>query len=427
VTGQPQIGDRFNPWQRWKDKLMSYPPETVWRQPGLDPGPKAVYHRLFYYAGKTGFCWPEIETLRQDLGAGRQTIYRWLADLEGYRLICHEKRAGRRSNTYYFLWHRIFEGTTVARQTEGFEVPTVVRQRKRDGTSRGTTDGSLKYHFAPFEVPTVVQESINPGIQEGNLIESPSSSSSCSSSIGGSGGNATETTTTCPPSSENQNTETERLRGILNKYRNDWWKKTLRAPLTQERLLSFQKLGRTPDEIGMALETKANTLMDKPVETWHYVQKVVKTYFETECPEAAAQRQQTAAESATRTLGGRAQGPQPQILEAEVLSSEPLSPDPDCLVDVVQYVARNGGYRGEAMAGWIAAYAGPEVKRSELQNWRERAHAALRHCPKCEDRGCTSSGNPFNPTPCICGWAIGLGYRKPSAEELAEVESEVWV
>ena len=409
MTGQPQIGDRFNPWQRWNEELMPYPPATVWRQPGLDLGPKALYMQLFHYAGKTGFCWPGTNTLAEDLGVTEKSIDRWLVGLENHKLICHERRAGRRGNTYYFLWHEIFDGTTLSRQ-RNLNVPP-----RRDIRAR------LKGHKHPFEGTTLSQESLNHGITPlnhdadsvGGLHFSKKENESSSSE-------QPETMTTMTPSlsveTQTQNADTGRLREILNKYRDDWWKKTLRAPLTPERLLSFQKLGRTPDEIGMALETKANTLMDKPVETWHYVQKVVKTYFETESPEAAGERP-------TRTLGDRAQ-PAQQILEAEVVKVEPLEAEPDYMVNVLATTwARNGGYRGEAMAGWIIAHAGPEVKKSELQAWQERAHAALGHCPKCEDRGCAG----YNLTPCDCAWAIGLGYRKPSPEELAEAESEVWL
>jgi hypothetical protein len=348
--------------------------------------------------------------LGEFLGTKRQnatTIARKLVEA-GY--LAAERTRGRSKGTVYRL---PFEWKEGGKKTH---VPSCVLE------ATGTAKTHGKTHVPSCQdthVPSC-EPSDSSDIQRENHSLQPS----CSSSIGGSGGNATETTTTCPSSSENQNTETERLREILTVYRKDFgWKETLKGKPTDGTIRLFQKLGKTPDEIGVALESKVEVLIDRPIKTWRYVYKVLKTYFETESPEAAAKDREEIDAPAKRVTGDRAQGPQRQILEAEVLSSEPLSPEPDCLVDVVQYVARNGGYRGEAMAGWVAAYAGPEVKKSELQAWQERAHAALGHCPKCEDRGCTG----YHLTPCGCAWAIGLGYRKPSPEELAEIESEVWL
>ena len=165
--------------------------------------------------------------------------------------------------------------------------------------------------------PTGVQHSESSESSEGQ-IQKRSSSPSSSSSIGGSGGNATETTMTCPSSSENQNTETERLRQILTVYRQDFgWKGTLKGKPTDGTIRLFQKLGKTPDEIGVALESKGGVLIDRPIKTWRYVYKVLKAYFETESPEAAAKDREEMDALAKRVTGDRAQGPQPQILEAE--------------------------------------------------------------------------------------------------------------
>jgi hypothetical protein len=170
---RPEIGARFNPWDRWDKKLMPYPPATVWRQPGLDLGIKALYMQLFYCAGEKGFCYPATETLAADLGVTEKSIDRWLAALESHRLVCHEKRAGHRSNTYYFLWHGIFEGTTLSRQrkpkkakcpfVKGHKTPFEGTQNRFDGTT--LSQESLNLRISPLNqagavaAPEFVEES----------------------------------------------------------------------------------------------------------------------------------------------------------------------------------------------------------------------------------------------------------------------------
>jgi hypothetical protein len=110
---KPIIGEPFNPWH---EACGFWPEEVVDRQRDLGDGPKRVYRRLRRYAGAKGSCFPSQKTLADDLGKGERQVRRDLDALEAAGLIASVSRDGRRSNTYVFLWHAMFEQTSMSAQ-----------------------------------------------------------------------------------------------------------------------------------------------------------------------------------------------------------------------------------------------------------------------------------------------------------------------
>jgi hypothetical protein len=58
-------GDEFNPW---RGACGFYPPDAVGRQKTLTDGQKRAYERLVRYAGQNGDCFPQLQTLADELG-----------------------------------------------------------------------------------------------------------------------------------------------------------------------------------------------------------------------------------------------------------------------------------------------------------------------------------------------------------------------
>jgi hypothetical protein len=126
---EPVIGAPFNPHH---DSCGFWPEDIVDRQTNLGDGPKRVYRKLRSHAGKNGHCFPFQETLAGELGKGERQIRRDIAQLEAVGLIASRTRDGRRSNTYDFLWHAMFERTLMTGQVtelsgQGCPVSEVLR------------------------------------------------------------------------------------------------------------------------------------------------------------------------------------------------------------------------------------------------------------------------------------------------------------
>src|SRR3989442_35564 len=113
---KPISGDPFNPWHQ---SCGFYPQDVLSRHRKLPdatgnlkvvtPGQKQLYERLVRFAGRDGRCFPSQDTLARELGRSDRQIRKDLARLESFKLLRHTWRDGRRSNTYEFLWHPIFD------------------------------------------------------------------------------------------------------------------------------------------------------------------------------------------------------------------------------------------------------------------------------------------------------------------------------
>ena len=70
---------------------------------------KALLRSLVDYYGTSGMCFPSIKRLASELCVSRNTIHRWLNQLEDLSLLkrCHRYRpdGGKTSNLYQFVLH----------------------------------------------------------------------------------------------------------------------------------------------------------------------------------------------------------------------------------------------------------------------------------------------------------------------------------
>ena len=108
------VGDIFNPW-RGDEQTPGCgfnPADVVGMQRHLTDGQKRLYERLVRFAGRNGDCFPSQQTLAELLGKSDRQVRSDLNALESARLIARRSRDGRRSNTYVFLWHEMFEGNS---------------------------------------------------------------------------------------------------------------------------------------------------------------------------------------------------------------------------------------------------------------------------------------------------------------------------
>ena len=82
-------------------------------------GPKRVYDYLIGRAGENGDCFPSYDRMAKDLGKSSRQVRNDIQVLEELGLIGHANRAGRKSNTYHFIWHPIFERQWSTTQMSG--------------------------------------------------------------------------------------------------------------------------------------------------------------------------------------------------------------------------------------------------------------------------------------------------------------------
>ncbi len=87
----------------WEGKRMSYFDEVY--ESVLPHRAVAVYMYLRDRAGKTGCCWPGINTIARDLKLSRSTIKRALADLEMAGRMVREARF-RAGEHWQKWWHQ---------------------------------------------------------------------------------------------------------------------------------------------------------------------------------------------------------------------------------------------------------------------------------------------------------------------------------
>jgi len=83
------------------------------RSKELPPAAKLVYGRLRRYAGRNGLCYPAVPTLAAEVALGKRQVQKILRELEAKGFLRCVKRfntdGDQTSNSYEFLWHRIFD------------------------------------------------------------------------------------------------------------------------------------------------------------------------------------------------------------------------------------------------------------------------------------------------------------------------------
>lgn len=104
-----RIGETFNPYRQFNENVLI--PGAMSRSRELQPGAKLVYGRLRWYAGEDGRCYPALKTLATEVALGKRQVQKHLRTLEktGFLRTEVQFKDGRQtSNSYIFVWHRIF-------------------------------------------------------------------------------------------------------------------------------------------------------------------------------------------------------------------------------------------------------------------------------------------------------------------------------
>lgn len=115
------VGEPFNPYRK---TCGLYTPDVLRRQRWVrdrdgkqrrvTPGQKELYERLVRFAGTNGRCFPSEDTLGRELGKSERQVRRDLVALESFGLMRWGRRDRRKSNSYEFLWHEVFEACHIA-------------------------------------------------------------------------------------------------------------------------------------------------------------------------------------------------------------------------------------------------------------------------------------------------------------------------
>ena len=115
-----KVGEPFKPAQlRELTGGRIYPPAVFGRLYDISDGVKRLYDVLYRRVGQNDACWPSFASLANDLGKSERQVRYDLKKLASLSLIKTEWRTGRRSNTYRFLWHEMFERQSIAGQDNG--------------------------------------------------------------------------------------------------------------------------------------------------------------------------------------------------------------------------------------------------------------------------------------------------------------------
>ena len=128
----PAAGEFYNPFRVFNGSFI---PNAVLKCRDLSATSKLIFGRLCQYAGENGEAFPSYSTLGHEVGIERRQTIRAVRQLEDFGLIRAVPRrkddGGLSSNSYVFLWHRIFS-------EEGSQSPGV-RNDTRGSVANDTT------------------------------------------------------------------------------------------------------------------------------------------------------------------------------------------------------------------------------------------------------------------------------------------------
>jgi hypothetical protein len=128
----------------------SFLPNWLQRRKEISDVSKILYSRLCQYAGVDGECFPQQETLADDIGTSVRTIKLRIQELVKLRLIEVKQNGLNKPNNYYFLKHEwMFENPkdTKIKNSEVLkmalpEVLNNVTDNTKSGTSKSAKNGT---------------------------------------------------------------------------------------------------------------------------------------------------------------------------------------------------------------------------------------------------------------------------------------------
>src|SRR3989304_1935698 len=80
-------------------------PNFILKSDAISPGAKLAYAMLLHYAWQNDFCFPGQERLADDMGAGKRSVIRFMAELERAGFIAVKRRGLGRTNLYQLFLH----------------------------------------------------------------------------------------------------------------------------------------------------------------------------------------------------------------------------------------------------------------------------------------------------------------------------------
>lgn len=75
-------------------------PNFILKSEALSPGAKLAYAMLLHYAWQNDFCFPGQERLAKDMGVGKRSVIRFMAELERAGFIAVQRRGLGQTNFY---------------------------------------------------------------------------------------------------------------------------------------------------------------------------------------------------------------------------------------------------------------------------------------------------------------------------------------
>ncbi len=128
-------GEPFNP--RF-EACGFHPEEIVARRRDLTAGEKFLYDRFASWARssdgmlpnqRAGEVWRSKANIATELGRSSKQVARDIAKLESVGLIGHRRRDGRKSNTYFFLFHPDFQNVPGSPRSDSTSATAQVDER----------------------------------------------------------------------------------------------------------------------------------------------------------------------------------------------------------------------------------------------------------------------------------------------------------
>jgi hypothetical protein len=75
-------------------------PNAILKSDTISPGAKLAYAMLLHYAWQNDYCFPGQERLAQDMGAGKRSVIRFMAELGRAGYIAVKRRGLGQTNLY---------------------------------------------------------------------------------------------------------------------------------------------------------------------------------------------------------------------------------------------------------------------------------------------------------------------------------------
>src|ERR1700674_4266756 len=80
-------------------------PNFILKSEGISPGAKLAYAMLLHYAWQNDYCFPGQERLAADMGSGKRSVIRFMAELEKASFIAVKRRGLGQTNLYQLFLH----------------------------------------------------------------------------------------------------------------------------------------------------------------------------------------------------------------------------------------------------------------------------------------------------------------------------------